>query len=180
MKICNEIITKSFIDFEEIKFILANNNIELIKSYELKESYFLNEKINFKTADINKIIENSYILSEANKELHLLYVSKKDIEKKVSKIRILDKNECVEFLNHTGFQEKFCIEKNVYVYIKNENMLSIINLIGIGFFIKLEKPGASIEELKAILNEFYIPYDEENCNISIEKKFIDKIRRKTK
>ena len=41
MKKYCELISKSLIDFEEIKMILANNNVLLLSGYQAKERVFL-------------------------------------------------------------------------------------------------------------------------------------------
>lgn len=176
----NQIITKSLIDFEEIKFILANNNIKLVNSYEIKERYFLKNCVNFKTASYDKILQNSYVLAGVNQKLYLSYTSVLESEKTTTKIEISNEKECVEFLNHIGLKESFTIEKNVYVYSGGENQFSIINLIGIGLYLSVVKENTKIDHLKEILSTFNIPYDEENCNVSLEKLFINKLRRHIK
>jgi adenylate cyclase class IV len=173
----NEIISKSLIDFEEIKFILANNNVELVKSYEIKERYFLNKSIKFKSATFERIMKNSYILTSENDDLYLSYKSKEDNSKLISKLKIVDSDSCIEFLNHVGFKETFGIEKNVYVYSDGINKINIINLINIGLYLNVKKEEASINELKDILSSFAIPYNEDNIDESIEKLVINKVRR---
>ena len=177
MEIYNEIISKSLIDFEEIKLVLANNNIELVESKQIKERYFLNGKVNFKTANYKKILKNSYILLSINDNEYICYKSYDDYEKRKSKIKIYDEEECIDLLNHAGYKEVFTIEKNVYTYSNGINELHVINLINIGVYVSVKKQGESLENLKDILSTFDIPYQEDECDESIEKLVIRKIRR---
>jgi len=173
----NEIISESLIDFEEIKFILANNNIELTSSLEIKQRYFLKKDVSFKKANISKIIENSYILENIE---HKLYLSYKTIDKNhiiKSKIEIIDEDMCIEFLNHAGFEKAFTIEKNVYVYQNAKSKISVVNLIGIGLYLNVRKENASEEELKLILSSFGLPYKENKCDVNFERLAINKARR---
>lgn len=177
MKIYNEIITKSLIDFEEIKLILANNNVELVKSEQIKERYFLKKEISFKTASYKTILDNSYVLLEKDEKVYLNYKTYNELEKCSSSIEIVDENECIDFLNHIGFKETFNIEKNVYLFSNENNQFSVINLINTGIYLSAEKENASKEELMDILNSFKLPYKEDECNESIEKLVISKVRR---
>ena len=177
MKVYNEIITKSLIDFEEIKLIFANNNIELVKSEQIKERFFLKKDISFKTASYKKILDNSYILLEKNERPYLNYKSHNGLEKCSSTIEIIDENECIDFLNHIGFKEVFNIEKNVYLFSDGINECSVIHLINTGIYLSTKKENATKEELKNILDAFKLPYKEDECDESIEKIVISKIRR---
>ena len=177
MKIYSEIISKSLIDFEEIKFILANNNIELVKSEQVKERYFLNKDITFKSASYKKILENVYILEEIEEKKSLVYKTYDDYHKSVSKIEIINEKDCVDFLNHIGFNEAFTIEKNVYDFSNGVNEFSVINLINSGLYLNVQKEDATLEELKQILDSFKVPYKEDECNESLEKLMISKVRR---
>lgn len=173
----NEIISKSLIDFEEIKLVFANNNIKLVNSYQVKERYFLKQSISFKTANYKKILENSYIFSEVNEKKYLCYKSKSNEQKEISKIEIVNEEDCIDFLNHIGLKETFSIEKNIYSYTDGLNEFSIINLINLGLYVSAKKENATVDELKGILSSFHIPYNESECDESIEKVVISKARR---
>lgn len=177
MKIYSEIISKSLIDFEEIKFILANNNIELVRSEQVKERYFLSNDITFKSASYKKILENIYILEEIENKMSLVYKTYSDYHESISKIEIVSEEDCIDFLNHIGFKEIFTIEKNIYDFSDGVNEFSVINLINTGLYLSVKKENATIDELKQILDSFKIPYKEDECNESIEKIMISKIRR---
>lgn len=177
MKVYNEIISKSLIDFEELKFVLANNNVNLVNSKQIKETYFLNNNISFKTANYKKILENSYVLLDINEKLYLAYQSYDQNTKSTSSIEINNREDCIEFLNHAGFNEILTIEKNVYDYNNGENNLSVINLINVGLYLSVKKENSSVNELKQILDSFNIPYKNDMCDESIEKVVINKVRR---
>lgn len=177
MEIYNEIITKALIDFEEIKFVFANNNIKLVRSEEIKERYFLKKDISFKTASYKTILDNCYILVEKNDKNYLVYKNHDELQKCKSSIEITNKNDCIDFLNHIGFKETFNIEKNVYVFSNGENECEVINLINMGIYLSVGKENASLNDLKNILNTFKLPYKEDECNESIEKLVISKVRR---
>lgn len=173
----NEIICRSLIDFEEIKFVLANNNIELVNSNQVKERYFLKNDISFKNASYKKILENSFILSDINDKKYLSYKSFNEYTKSISKIEVVNEDECIDFLTHIGYKEAFVLEKNVYQYSDTIHTLNIINLINIGLYLSVAKEDASSDELKEILSSFNIPYDDQDLNVSIEKLVMSKDRR---
>lgn len=173
----NEIITKSLIDFEEIKFVLANNNIDLVKSEQIKERYFLKDSVSLKSSNYNSILDNCYVLSNANNKLYLSIKKKQNIEVSISRMEIVDEEETVDFLSYIGYKEAFNIEKNVYVYSNKENEMKIIDLMNVGTFISVRKDNSSLEELKDILSSFGLPFNEEECNESIEKIMLSKVRR---
>ena len=173
----NEIIRASLIDFEEIKFILANNNIELISSNEIKENYYLKNGISLKNANYNTLIDKSYILANINDKLYLINKEEDGISKSFTKLEIVNENECVEFLNHAGFKEAFTIEKNIYTYRNNDKYMDVINLIGIGIFLGVRRVDSSEDELITILDSFNLPYNDKENNIVIEKLVLNKLRR---
>lgn len=173
----NEIITKSLIDFEEIKFVLANNNIDLVKSEQIKERYFLKDSVSLKSSNYNSILDNCYVLSNANNKSYLSIKKKQNIEVSISRMEIVDEEETVDFLSYIGYKEAFNIEKNVYVYSNKENEMKIIDLMNVGTFISVRKDNSSLEELKDILSSFGLPFNEEECNESIEKIMLSKVRR---
>ena len=177
MKIYNEIITKSLIDFEEIKFVFANNNIDLARSEEVKERYFLKNNISFKTASYKTILDNCYILVENNDKRYLVYKSHDELKRSQSSIEILNEEDCIDFLNHIGFKEAFNIEKNIYVFSNGKYECNVINLINMGIYLSVQKENASLEELKELLDTFNLPYKEDECDESIEKLVISKVRR---
>lgn len=177
MKQYNEIISASLIDFEEIKLVLANNNIELISSSEIKERYFLSKDVSFKNANYRKIIEKNYVVVRIDDKLYLSHRSKLGYQKTVSNIEVINENDCIDFLNHIGFEEAFEIEMNVYEYGDSYKRLRVINLIGIGLFLSVRKEDASEEELKNILSSFKIPYNEDDCDVGFERLAISKARR---
>lgn len=173
----NEIVSRSLIDFEEIKFVLANNNIKLVNSNQVRERYFLKENISFKNASFKKIFENSFILSDIDDKKYLSYRTYTDYTKSNSKMEINDEKECVDFLDHIGYKEVYLLEKNVYEYSDGANILQIINVINMGIYVSVQKENATIEELKEILESFNIPFDHDDCNVSIERLIISKDRR---
>ena len=177
MNTYNEIVSKSLIDFEEIKFILANNNIKLVDSNQVKERYFLKGDISFKNASFKKIFENSFILSDIDDKKYLSYRTYTDYTKSNSKMEITNESECIDFLSHIGYKEVYLLEKNVYVYSNGINTLQIINIINMGLYLSVQKENASLDELKEILESFNIPFDHDDCNISIERLIISKDRR---
>ena len=173
----NEIIKPALIDFEEIKFILANNNINLITSKEIREKYYLKNDISLKTAKYQTIIDNSYILINVNEtKSYLSYKKQYGNEKEVSLISIEEEKECIDFLNHAGYKEAFTIEKNVYEYENDSNKLEIVNLIGIGLYLSMKSNDESVEKLNEIMTTFNIPYDESE-DVVFEKLVINKVRR---
>ena len=180
MRLYTEIISKSLIDFEEMKFVLANNNIKLVKSEQVKERYFLKNDISFKSASYKKILENTYILEEIEDKKSLVYKTYGDYQKAVSKIEHVNEEDTIDFLNHIGFKETFAIEKNIYDFSDGINEFSVINLINTGLYLSVKKENTTIEELKEILSSFKIPYNEAECNESIEKLVISKVRRYSK
>lgn len=173
----NEIVTKSLIDFEEIKYVLANNNIKLVNSDEIKESYYLHKNVSLRNANYKKILENCYRLINVRGKIYLVYKSREDSKTIETKIEIINEEECIEFLNHTGYYESFTIEKDVYEYSDGRHNMSVINLLNIGNFLRISQDEASIEELKEILKEFRIPFNEAECEESLEKLVISKNRR---
>jgi len=172
-----EITSKSLIDFEEIKFILANNNIDLVSSNEIQEKIFLKNEISFINANYQTIMDNSLILSKIDDKSYLSYTSGNDIEKETTRIEINDEDACERFLNHIGYKQEGVLELDLYVYSDGKNELNIINLINIGLYVSVKKDNSNVGELKEILNSFNIPYDEEVYNESIERLFINKLRR---
>ncbi len=173
----NEIITKSLIDFEEIKFVLANNNIELVKSKQIKERYFLKDSISLKSSNYSSILENCYVLSNDNHKLSLSIKKKNDLEVTISRMEVVNEEETVDFLSHIGFNEAFYVEKNVYTYSDEINEIKIIDLMNVGTYVSVSKENSSLEELKSILASFNIPCNEEEYNESIEKTILSKVRR---
>jgi adenylate cyclase class IV len=172
-----EITSKSLIDFEEIKFILANNNIDLVSSNQIQEKIFLKNDVSFANANYQTIMDNSLKLSKINDKRYLSYTSGNDIEKKTTRIEINEEDACERFLNHIGYKEVCLLELDMYVYSDGKYELNIINLINIGLYLNVKKSDSNVDELKGILNSFNIPYDEDVCNQSIEKLFINKLRR---
>ena len=58
---------------------------------------------------------------------------------------------------------------NVYVYGNSKCQMNVVNLIGIGLYLSVQKENASEEELKEILSSFGIPYKENKCDINFER-----------
>ena len=173
----NEIVTKSLIDFEEIKLILANNNIDLVKSYHIAEEYYLNSEVSLKSATFQRILDNSYIIiSDGNKQ-YLSYKSKQGLNVRISKMVISDIKDCTNLLLHKGYIESFNIEKNVYEYSNGNDTIYVIDILNLATFFCIKKKDASLLELKEILSSFNMPFNEDKCNEEIEKVVIAKLRR---
>ena len=91
----SEIIRSSLVDFEEIKLILANNNIDLVSSKEIRERYYLKNGISFKSASYQKIIENSYILANVNDKVYLAYKKEIGNDKEIAYLSIANESACL-------------------------------------------------------------------------------------
>lgn len=180
MKKYCELISKSLIDFEEIKMILANNNVLLLSGYQAKERVFLKNGISLLNANYKTIIDNSLTISEVDDKKFLFYTTGEKYNKESSKIEIVNESECEEFLNHIGYKEQFVVDSDRYIYSDGNNYLYVTNLANIGLYVGVRKENANEEELKEILSSFDIPYDEEVCDESMERLFVNKLRRQMK
>jgi adenylate cyclase class IV len=172
--------SKSLIDFEEIKFILANSNIELISSNQIKERAFLKNDISFVNANYKTIVNNLLKISDINGKKYLIHETGSDYDKEATSIEINSESDCVALLNHIGYSEQYVFDADHYVYSDGTNQLEVLNLINIGLYLSVKKEDSNEKELKEILSSFHIPYDEDECNESIEKIFINKLRRQMK
>ena len=175
-----EVTSKSLIDFEEIKFILANNNVNLVKAHQLNGKVYLKDTVSVLNSNYKTIIDNSLTMYVINGKKYLCYITEDGYYKNTTSIEIVDENECIEFLNHIGFNEQFSLDADYYVYSDGVNMLNIINLINIGLYISVRKENATFEEVKEILESFNIPHIEEVLDESIEKLVVNKLRRQMK
>ena len=52
-----EVTSKSLIDFEEIKFILANNNVNLVKAHQLNGKVYLKDTVSVLNSNYKTIID---------------------------------------------------------------------------------------------------------------------------
>ena len=175
-----EIISKSLIDFEEIKMILANNNVMLISGNQINDRVFLKNGVSLSNSNYKTIIDNSIVISSVNDKKYLLYTTGDSYNKQSSRIEIVNEKDCEEFLNHIGFKETFEVDADCYTYSDGNNSLNIINLINIGLYVNVRKENATVDELREILSSFNIPYDEEVVDESIEKLCVNKLRRQMK
>lgn len=175
-----EIISRSLIDFEEIKMILANNNVMLVSGSQINDRVFLKNGVSILNANYKTIVDNSIVISSVNDKKYLLYTTGDSYNKESSKIEIVNETDCEEFLNHIGFKEQFQVDADSYTYSDGINNLIITNLINIGLYVSVRKENATVEELKDILSSFNIPYDEEVVDESIEKLCVNKLRRQMK
>ena len=172
--------SKSLIDFEEIKFILANRNVDLISSNQIKERAFLKNDISYINANYKTIVNNLLKISDINGKKYLIHETGYDCDKETTSIEINNEEDCEALLNHIGYSEQYVFDADHYVYSDGINQLEVLNLINIGLYLSVKKEGSNEKELKEILSSFNIPYDEEECNESIEKIFINKLRRQMK
>ena len=72
------------------------------------------------------------------------------------------------------------VDSDRYIYSDGNNYLYVTNLANIGLYVGVRKENANEEELKEILSSFDIPYDEEVCDESMERLFVNKLRRQMK
>lgn len=175
-----ELTSKSLIDFEEIKMILANNNVELISGHQINDRVFLKTGVSLFNSNYKTIIDNSVVLSSVNDKKYLFYTTGESYNKESTKIEIIDESECEAFLNHIGFEEKFQVDADYYIYSDGSDNLIIINLANIGLYVSVQKENASLDELKSILSSFNVPFDEECCEESVIKLCVNKLRRQAK
>ena len=65
------------------------------------------------------------------------------------------------------------MEENVYEYSNGEHTISVVDLIGLGIYLRIKKENANEEDLKNILSLFSIPYNEKDMHVNFEKLVIN-------